>query len=927
MGFGKGHHLHLIDGSAFIFRAYHALPPLTRKSDGLPVGAVSGFCNMLNRYIEDNDGPDAPTHVAVIFDHSSYSFRNKIYDGYKANRPPAPEDLVPQFPLTREATKAFNIACEEMEGFEADDMIATLAFRARDAGGRVTIISSDKDLMQLIQDGVSLYDPMKNIKIGPEAVLEKFGVSPDKVIDVQALAGDSSDNVPGVPGIGVKTASQLINEYGSLEKLLDNASSIKQEKRRESLLNNAELAIVSKKLVSLFSDVPIPYKISDLKWTPRNDDNLLAFLKENNFKRLENRYFDPEQAGNSQPESKNIEQNYNLITKLSDLQNLIDECIKCGVIAVDTETDSINAVQANLVGVSISTKPGTAYYIPLRHIENSVPLLIDEKLDQKDKIEQINFDSAINLLKKILEDPSIIKVGHNIKYDMLVFSQKRNGSINLFPVHDTMCMSYVNDANRYSHKLDSLAKDFFDHETIKYDDVCGRGAKQVTFDKIHPNDVLNYAAEDADFCLRIFLALKEELFISKLNSVYERIERPLINVIANMEKEGILIDKSTLNALSIEFQDKLTLLQKKIYESCGEEFNIASPKQLGEILFEKLNLPQDKKSKTGNYSTSISVLEGLSTKGFEIADLIIEWRTLSKLKSTYTDALQESINKQTKRVHTSYSMASASTGRLASTNPNLQNIPIRTSDGRRIREAFIARDGYKLISADYSQIELRLMAHAANETEMIKAFNENVDIHSQTASKVFGIPIEDLDSETRRSAKAINFGIIYGISSFGLSKQLSCSQSEAKNFIESYFDQFPKIKSYMDAMIENAKMKGYVETFFGRRIPIKGINSKNFQERSFAERQSINAPIQGSAADIIKRAMIKIHNVFQEKNIESKMLLQVHDELVFECPKDEINTVSNLIKKEMEQANLPLFPLNIPIVVDFGEADNWSEAH
>ena len=650
-------------------------------------------------------------------------------------------------------------------------------------------------------------------------------------------------------------------------------------------------------------------------------------MKENNFKRLENRYFDPEQAGNSQPESKNIEQNYNLITKLSDLQNLIDECIKCGVIAVDTETDSINAVQANLVGVSISTKPGTAYYIPLRHIENSVPLLIDEKLDQKDKIEQINFDSATNLLKKILEDPSIIKVGHNIKYDMLVFSQKRNGSINLYPVHDTMCMSYVNDANRYSHKLDSLAKDFFDHETIKYDAVCGRGATQVTFDKIHPNDALNYAAEDADFCLRIFLALKEELFISKLNSVYERIERPLINVIANMEKEGILIDKSTLNALSIEFQDKLTLLQKKIYESCGEEFNIASPKQLGEILFEKLNLPQDKKSKTGNYSTSISVLEGLSTKGFEIADLIIEWRTLSKLKSTYTDALQESINKQTKRVHTSYSMASASTGRLASTNPNLQNIPIRTSDGRRIREAFIARDGYKLISADYSQIELRLMAHAANETEMIKAFNENVDIHSQTASKVFGIPIEDLDSEIRRSAKAINFGIIYGISAFGLSKQLSCSQSEAKNFIESYFDQFPKIKSYMDAMIENAKMKGYVETFFGRRIPIKGINSKNFQERSFAERQSINAPIQGSAADIIKRAMIKIHNVFQEKNIESKMLLQVHDELVFECPKDEINTVSNLIKKEMEQANLPLFPLNIPIVVDFGEADNWSEAH
>ena len=912
----------LVDGSGYIFRAFYALPPMSRE-DGTPVNAVFGFTSMLLKLSEDMEGEN----ILVVFDAARTTFRNAIYKEYKANRSEPPEELVPQFDLIKKATTAIGLKSLEVENYEADDIIATYVKIAKKENIETLVISSDKDLMQLIQDHVSLYDPMKNIKIGPEAVFEKFGVSPDKVIDVQALAGDSSDNVPGVPGIGVKTASQLINEYGSLEKLLDNASSIKQEKRRESLLNNAELAIVSKKLVSLFSDVPIPYKISDLKWTPRNDDNLLAFLKENNFKRLENRYFYPEQAGNSQPESKNIEQNYNLITKLSDLQNLIDECIKCGVIAVDTETDSINAVQANLVGVSISTKPGTAYYIPLRHIENSVPLLIDEKLDQKDKIEQINFDSAINLLKKILEDPSIIKVGHNIKYDMLVFSQKRNGSINLYPVHDTMCMSYVNDANRYSHKLDSLAKDFFDHETIKYDDVCGRGAKQVTFDKIHPNDVLNYAAEDADFCLRIFLALKEELFISKLNSVYERIERPLINVIANMEKEGILIDKSTLNALSIEFQDKLTLLQKKIYELCGEEFNIASPKQLGEILFEKLNLPQDKKSKTGNYSTSISVLEELSTKGFEIADLIIEWRTLSKLKSTYTDALQESINKQTKRVHTSYSMASASTGRLASTNPNLQNIPIRTSDGRRIREAFIARDGYKLISADYSQIELRLMAHAANETEMIKAFNENVDIHSQTASKVFGIPIEDLDSEIRRSAKAINFGIIYGISAFGLSKQLSCSQSEAKNFIESYFDQFPKIKSYMDAMIENAKMKGYVETFFGRRIPIKGINSKNFQERSFAERQSINAPIQGSAADIIKRAMIKIHNVFQEKNIESKMLLQVHDELVFECPKDEINTVSNLIKKEMEQANLPLFPLNIPIVVDFGEADNWSEAH
>ena len=912
----------LVDGSGYIFRAFYALPPMSR-GDGTPVNAVFGFTSMLLKLSEDMEGEN----ILVVFDAARTTFRNTIYKEYKANRSEPPEELVPQFDLIKEATTAIGLKSLEVENYEADDIIATYAKIAKKENIETLIISSDKDLMQLIQDGVSLHDPMKNIKIGPEAVLEKFGVTPDKVIDVQALAGDSSDNVPGVPGIGVKTASQLINEFGSLENLLDNASSIKQEKRRESLLNNAELARISKKLVSLFSDVPIPYKISDLKWKPRNNENLLIFLKENNFKRLENRYFNTEQAGNSQPENISIEQNYNLITKLPDLQNLINECIKCGVIAVDTETDSINAVQANLVGISISIKQGTAYYIPLRHIENSAPLLIDEKIDQKDKIEQVNFDTAIKLFKKILEDPSITKVGHNIKYDMLVFSQKKNGSINLFPVHDTMCMSYVADANRYSHKLDSLAKDFFDYETIKYDDVCGKGAKQVTFDKIHPNDVLNYAAEDADFCLRIFAVLKEELFILKLNSVYERIERPLINVIADMEKEGILIDKSVLKALSNEFQDKLTLLQMKIFEICGEEFNISSPKQLGEILFEKLNLPHDKKSKTGNYSTSISVLEGLSSKGFQIADLTIEWRALSKLKSTYTDALQESIYKETKRVHTSYSMASASTGRLASTNPNLQNIPIRTSDGRRIRESFISKEGFKLVSADYSQIELRLMAHAADETEMIKAFNEDIDIHSQTASKVFGIPIKDLDSEIRRSAKAINFGIIYGISAFGLSKQLSCSQIEAKNFIASYFDQFPKIKSYMEAMIENAKMKGYVETFFGRRIPIKGINSKNFQERSFAERQSINAPIQGSAADIIKRAMIKIHNVFQEKKIESKMLLQVHDELVFECPKNEINYASKLIKREMEQANLPLFPLNVPIVVDFGEADNWSEAH
>ena len=913
----------LVDGSGYIFRAFYALPPMSR-SDGVPVNAVFGFTSMLLKLSEDMKGE----MILVVFDAARTTFRNDIYKEYKANRSDPPEELIPQFSLIREATKALGLKYLEVENYEADDIIATYVKIAKKDNIETVIISSDKDLMQLIQDGVSLLDPMKNITIGPEGVLEKFGVTPDKVIDVQALAGDSSDNVPGVPGIGVKTAAQLINEYGNLDSLLDSAHLIKQNKRRETLVNNAKLARISKRLVTLYSEVPLPYKISDLNWSARNDGALLNFLKENNFKRLESKIFDSEdEAITNINKNEKIEKKYKLIIKTKDLEDLIEVCRNLEEIAIDTETDSLNAVEANLVGVSIAIKPGHSYYIPLRHKETQDLSLLDNENGNSSDVVQIEFETAVKLLKEIFEDPSIVKIGHNIKYDYLVLSHIKNGSINLYPVHDTMCMSYVVDANRFSHKLDNLAKEFFEYETIKYENICGKGAKQVTFDKIHPNEALDYAAEDADVCLRLYNALKIDLFSSKLNTVYERIERPLIPVISSMEKEGILIDKSTLNSLSIEFQEKLNKLQKNIFDFCDEEFNIASPKQLGEILFGKLNLPEDKKSKSGKHSTSISVLDDLSIKGFKIADLIIEWRGLAKLKSTYTDALQKNINFETKRVHTSFSMASASTGRLASSNPNLQNIPIRTLDGRRIREAFISKEGHKIFSADYSQIELRLIAHAANEIDMINSFKENIDIHSQTASKVFGIPLEDLNSETRRKAKAINFGIIYGISAFGLSKQLSCSKKEAKDFIESYFSQFPKIRDYMDEMITKAKINGYVETFFGRRIPIRGINSKNFQERSFAERQSINAPIQGSAADIIKRAMIKIHNVFLLKNIKSKMLLQVHDELVFECPEDEVKKVSEIVKLEMEKAHLPICELNVPVIVDFGEDRNWSAAH
>ena len=910
----------LVDGSGYIFRAFHALPPMSR-SDGTPVNAVFGYTSMLLKLSEDMAGD----HMLVVFDAARKTFRNNIYKEYKANRSDPPEELIPQFELIREATKALGIKSLEIEGFEADDIIASYCKLANTQNIETLIVSSDKDLMQLVKKNVSLLDPMKNIKIGINEVKEKFGVLPSKVIDVQSLAGDSSDNIPGVPGIGVKTAALLINEFGDLDSLLENANQISQNKRRENLIQFAEMARISRQLVTLVDNISLPISIKELTWKERNSESLIKFLRENNFKRLESKF----QSNEKKSDNLEIKTKYELINDIVDLQNWLNRCKEVGLIGVDTETNSLDPMKAKLVGVSLAIAPGDACYIPLRHSynEKSRELFEQDQNNNQGIIKQLSLKEALPLIKELFEDQSVLKVGHNIKYDKLVLLQIENGEINIEPADDTMCLSYVINAGRFSHKLDNLILDKLQHQTIKYEEICGKGSKQITFDMVHPELALNYAAEDADYCLRIYKILKAELFESKLFTVYETLEKPLINVLVNMEHEGILIDSKVLNSLSKEFSKRLNDLEEKIFEISKEKFNIASPKQLGEILFERLNLPGGKKTKSGSYGTSISILEDLSLNGFDIATKIIEWRGLSKLKSTYTDALQESINKKTKRVHTSYSMSSASTGRLSSSNPNIQNIPIRTSDGRRIREAFISKKGTKLLSADYSQIELRLVAHVAKEEAMLTAFKDGKDIHAETASQVFKIPLQDLDIEMRRSAKAINFGIIYGISPFGLSKQLGCSQNESKNFIDAYFEQFPKIKTYMEEEKEKAKSLGYVETLFGRKIPIRGINSKIFSERGFAERQAINAPIQGSAADIIKRAMIRLNQKLIFSEFSSRMLLQVHDELVFECPEDEIINLKEIIIHEMENAHKPVCELSVPLIVDCGVGLSWSESH
>ena len=930
MGFGKGHHLHLIDGSAFIFRAYHALPPLTRKSDGLPVGAVSGFCNMLNRYIEDNNGPDAPTHVAVIFDHSSHSFRNDIFDGYKANRPPAPEDLVPQFPLTREATKAFNIACEEMEGFEADDMIATLACQARDAGGRVTIISSDKDLMQLVGDGIEMYDAMKNKRIDREGVFEKFGVYPDRVIDVQSLAGDSVDNVPGAPGIGVKTAAALINEFGDLDELLSRAVEIKQPKRRQTLLDHAEQIKLSRELVTLDCNTPLTFALEDLEFRAPIPGQLLDFLTKMEFRTLTKRIAQkfeleiPTSDNLDTTITNNISEkipfdsaNYEYIKTADQLQTWVHKIYETGYVAIDTETTSLNDMLAELVGISLATEIGSACYIPIGHKEGQD----DDLFDNFQLVEgQLDLEYVLDCLRPVLTDDSILKIGQNIKYDAKVLSRY---GIEVTTFDDTMLLSYAMHGGLHNHGMDALSERYLDHSPISIKTLIGSGKSAITFDKVKIEDAVTYAAEDADITLRLWKIFKQKLHLSKVTKVYESLERPLVSVLAQMEKNGVKVDRETLSRMSNAFAQKMAGLEAEIYELAGETFNVGSPKQLGEIMFDKLGYEGGKKGKNGAYATGADILEELATS-YDFPKRVLDWRQLSKLKSTYTDALQDHINPDTGRVHTSYSIAGAVTGRLSSTEPNLQNIPVRTEDGRRIREAFVAESGNILVSLDYSQIELRILAHIAKIDALKQAFHDGLDIHAMTASEMFDVPLNQMTPEIRRQAKAINFGVIYGISGFGLARNLRIPRAEAQGFIDRYFDRFPGIKEYMDETIKFSKENNYVKTLFGRVIHTPEINAKG-PMAGFAKRAAINAPIQGTAADIIRRAMIRVPDAI--KDLPAKMLLQVHDELLFEVKEEFSQDLVDKVQSIMETASLPFLKMDIPLSVDAGHGLNWAEAH
>ena len=930
MGFGKGHHLHLIDGSAFIFRAYHALPPLTRKSDGLPVGAVSGFCNMLNRYIEDNNGPDAPTHVAVIFDHSSHSFRNDIFDGYKANRPPAPEDLVPQFPLTREATKAFNIACEEMEGFEADDMIATLACQARDAGGRVTIISSDKDLMQLVGDGIEMYDAMKNKRIDREGVFEKFGVYPDRVIDVQSLAGDSVDNVPGAPGIGVKTAAALINEFGDLDELLSRAVEIKQPKRRQTLLDHAEQIKLSRELVTLDCNTPLTFALEDLEFRAPIPGQLLDFFSKMEFRTLTKRIAQkfeleiPTTDNQDTTITNNISEkipfdsaNYEYIKTADQLQTWVHKIYETGYVAIDTETTSLNDMLAELVGISLATEIGSACYIPIGHKEGQD----DDLFDNFQLVEgQLDLEYVLDCLRPVLTDDSILKIGQNIKYDAKVLSRY---GIEVTTFDDTMLLSYAMHGGLHNHGMDALSERYLDHSPISIKTLIGSGKSAITFDKVKIEDAVTYAAEDADITLRLWKIFKQKLHLSKVTKVYESLERPLVSVLAQMEKNGVKVDRETLSRMSNAFAQKMAGLEAEIYELAGETFNVGSPKQLGEIMFDKLGYEGGKKGKNGAYATGADILEELATS-YDFPKRVLDWRQLSKLKSTYTDALQDHINPDTGRVHTSYSIAGAVTGRLSSTEPNLQNIPVRTEDGRRIREAFVAESGNILVSLDYSQIELRILAHIAKIDALKQAFHDGLDIHAMTASEMFDVPLDQMTPEIRRQAKAINFGVIYGISGFGLARNLRIPRAEAQGFIDRYFDRFPGIKEYMDETIKFSKENNYVKTLFGRVIHTPEINAKG-PMAGFAKRAAINAPIQGTAADIIRRAMIRVPDAI--KDLPAKMLLQVHDELLFEVKEEFSQDLVDKVQSIMETASLPFLKMDIPLSVDAGHGLNWAEAH
>ena len=931
--FGKGHHLHLIDGSGFIFRAYHALPPLTRKSDGLPIGAVSGFCNMLYKFVEDQKGIDAPTHVAVIFDAKGKTFRSDIYPDYKANRPPAPEDLVPQFPLTRDATRAFNLSCIEQAGLEADDIIATLATQARDRGGRVTIISSDKDLMQLVGNGVDMLDAMKNKRIDSDGVFEKFGVKPDRVIDVQSLAGDSVDNVPGAPGIGVKTAALLINEYGDLESLLERASEIKQPKRKDTLINFAEQIRISRDLVTLKVDADIEISLEELEVKEPDSTELLKFLNEMEFRTLTNRIAAKlgvdapvnEQKMDHGSEGSLINTNimsfdsvdYSCVQELGTLQNWISKINERGWVAVDTETTGLDDMVAELVGICLCVEVGEACYIPLNHKSGDDDLFGGNKLAPN----QLPLQKVLELLKPIFEDPAIIKIGQNIKYDMKILSRY---NIDIFPIDDTMLLSYALNGGAHNHGMDSLSSRYLDHSPISIKSLLGSGKSAITFDQLSIAEAVDYAAEDADITLRLWKLFKPLLHKSRVTKVYEILERPLVSVLAEMEQNGIKVDRDTLSRMSNSFAQKMAGLEDEIFKAAGRSFNVGSPKQLGEILFDEMEIPGGKKGKTGAYATGADVLEDLIVEGYDFPSKVLDWRQLSKLKSTYTDALQDHINVDTGRVHTSYSMAGTSTGRLSSTDPNLQNIPIRTEDGRRIREAFICDEGSVLLSLDYSQIELRILAQIADIDSLKEAFYQGQDIHALTASQMFDVPLDKMDPMIRRQAKAINFGIIYGISGYGLARNLRIPRKEAQAFIEKYFERFPGIKDYMESTVSFAKENGYVQTLFGRRIHTPEINTRGPQA-GFSKRAAINAPIQGTAADIIRRAMIKMPGMI--KQLPAKMLLQVHDELLFEVREEAVDETISIVKDVMETASLPALEMSIPLTVDAGQGRNWAEAH
>ncbi len=914
----------LVDGSGFIFRAYHSLPPLTRP-DGTPVGAVYGFINMLLKLREQMEYD----HIAVIFDAGRKTFRNEMYAEYKANRPEAPEDLVPQFAIVREATQALDLPAIELPNYEADDVIATYARQAQAEDMDVVVVSSDKDLMQLVGNGIQLYDAMKNKEIGPEQVVDKFGVPPELVGDALALIGDSSDNIPGVPGIGPKTAAELINRFGSLEAVLNGAEEITQNKRRENIMAHAEQARLSRQLVALKEDCEGIPALKELTGKPVPVDKLVSFLKEQAFhsliSRIRTKYGDgSEEAVDDAAEPADIQKNYTLVSTESELRLWIEKAFNAGQVAFDVETDSLNARSAGLAGLSLCITSGEACYVPLNHTTlqaaqddlfgsngEGKPVRIQEQLEEA---------KALELLKPLLEDASVLKIGQNIKFDALVMLAR---GIDVHPVDDTMMLSYCLNAGRHAHNMDDLSERYLGIKPVSFKEIVGTGKSQITFDRVEPERARDYAAEDADITLRLHQALKPLVISEKLTHIYERLERPMVPVITRMEYHGIKVDKARLSGLSDEFAAEIQRLEKDIHRLAGHEFTIGSPKQLGEVLFDEMQLPGGKKSsKSGAYGTGAEILEELAAGGHELPEKVLVWRQLSKLKSTYTDALVRQINPETRRVHTSYSLAATSTGRLSSSDPNLQNIPVRTEQGRKIREAFVADKGYKLLSVDYSQIELRLLAHVADIGPLKDAFKDGRDIHATTASQMFGIAVDEVDSELRRKAKTINFGIIYGISAHGLSTRLGIGRKEAAEYIEAYFQQYPGIRKYMERMKEFAREHGYVETLRGRRCYVPGINDKNPNMRAFSERAAINAPLQGSAADIIKRAMIDVDRLLQEGGYRSRMLLQVHDELVFEIAEGEEALVNEIVRT-MEQAE----HVSVPLKADSGLGTHWGEIH